>query len=79
MNAVLSRLYNAKLEAAAKVATVLAIGTAAASSANAALPPEVATSITAFQTDATTACGLVIAAGVVIWGLIKLGRKFGWF
>lgn len=48
-------------------------------SAHAALPTAVTTSITDYQTDATTAIGLVIAAGVVIWGLRKLGHKMGWF
>lgn len=68
--------------ARSKVAATIAVGTAAAgatASAHAALPAAVATAVGDFQTDATTAVGLVIGAGVVIWGLMKLGRKLGWF
>lgn len=53
--------------------TALAVG-----SAHAELPAAVATSITAAQTDMTTAIGLIIGAMVVVWGLRKLGQKLGW-
>lgn len=46
--------------------------------AHAELPAGVSTAITAYQTDATTAIGLIMAAGVVIWGLMKLASKLGW-
>ena len=64
--------------AKAKVASVLAISLAAASSANAALPAAVGTAIDAYQTDALAAIALVMAAGVTIWGLMKLKSKMGW-
>ena len=67
--------------ARSKVTAVVAVGTVAAgatASAHAALPAAVETAITGYSTDAGTAIGLVIGAGVVIWGLMKLGRKFGW-
>lgn len=50
----------------------------AAGSANAALPEAVSTAITGYQTDALAAIGLVMAAGVTIWGLMKLASKMGW-
>ena len=49
-----------------------------ASSAHAALPLGLSTAIEAYQTDATTALGLIMGAGVVVWGLIKLKSKLGW-
>jgi len=60
---------------------VLAIGSVATLStmqAYAALPTAVTDAIDGYETDATTAIGLLMAAGVVIWGLFKLARKFGW-
>lgn len=51
---------------------------ATAGAAHAALPAAVETAVTGYSTDAGTAFGLVLGAGVVIWGLMKLGRKFGW-
>ncbi|THT98116.1 hypothetical protein E9531_15060 [Lampropedia puyangensis] len=65
--------------AKAKVLAVAAIATAAASSAQAALPPEVSTAVTEYKDDAISAIVMVIAAGVAIWGLRKLGTKMGWF
>ncbi len=52
--------------------------TVASTSSYAALPTGVADAIDAAQADMTTAIGLVIAAMVVVWGLVKLGRKLGW-
>lgn len=49
-----------------------------ATQVHAALPEDAATSIATYKTDATTAIGLVMAAGVVIWGLLKLASKLGW-
>lgn len=51
----------------------------AAGAARAELPAEVGTAISEFKTDALAAIGLVIVAGVAIWGLKKLGTKMGWF
>lgn len=51
---------------------------ATAGAAHAELPDGVSDAVSTYQTDATTAFGLMIAAGVVIWGLMKLGRKLGW-
>jgi len=51
---------------------------AVGSAAHAALPTEVSAAITEYQTDALAAIGLVMAAGVAIWGLMKLASKMGW-
>lgn len=64
--------------ASAKVAALVAIG-AASGSAMAALPEGVSTEITTYKTDALAALALILAAGVAIWGLKKLGSKLGWF
>lgn len=61
-----------------RLAAIPALALATAFSAHAALPPEVETAITAYQTDALAAIGLVMAAGVTIWGLMKLASKMGW-
>ena len=61
-----------------RLALIPAFVLATSSAAHAALPTEVGTAITTYQTDATTAIGLVMAAGVVIWGLFKLASKMGW-
>lgn len=64
--------------ASAKVAALVAIG-AASGSAMADLPAGVSTEITTYKTDALAALALILAAGVAIWGLKKLGTKLGWF
>jgi spore coat polysaccharide biosynthesis protein SpsF (cytidylyltransferase family) len=64
--------------AKSKSAAVVAIATAAATSAHAELPAAVSTAIAGYQTDATTAIGLIMGAGVVIWGLMRLKSKMGW-
>ncbi len=51
---------------------------ATAGAAHAELPAAVSTAITAYQTDALAAIALVMAAGVTIWGLMKLASKLGW-
>lgn len=61
-----------------RLAVVPAFILATAGAAHAELPAAVGTSITAYQTDATTAIGLIMAAGVAIWGLLKLASKLGW-
>ena len=50
----------------------------AAGAAHAELPAAVATAVSAYQVDALAAIGLVMAAGVAIWGLSKLASKLGW-
>jgi hypothetical protein len=62
----------------ARLVAIPSVVVATAGAAHAALPAAVETAITGYSTDAGTAIGLVIGAGVVIWGLMKLGRKFGW-
>ena len=44
--------------------------------ASAALPEAVGTAIATYQADALSAIGLVIGAGVVVWGALKLARIF---
>lgn len=48
-------------------------------SAHAALPVEVSTAVDLAKTDLLAAIGMVIAAMVAVWGLMKLGKKMGWF
>lgn len=55
-----------------------AMALAAVGTAHAALPTSVGDAITEYQTDALSAIGLVMAAGVAIWGLNKLASKLGW-
>lgn len=52
--------------------------TLVAGSAMAALPAGAETAITAYQTDVVAAIGLVIAAGIAIFAVRKLGQKMGW-
>ena len=61
-----------------RLAAIPAFVLASASSAHAALPTGVSDAVTAYQTDATTGIGLMMAAGVVVWGLLVLKRKLGW-
>lgn len=60
-----------------KIALVASLGLSTLA-AHAALPAAVETAITGYQTDALAAIGLVMAAGVTIWGLMKLASKMGW-
>ena len=61
-----------------RIAAIPAFVLATAGAAHAEVPAAVSTAITEYQTDATTVIGLVMGAGVVIWGLMKLASKFGW-
>lgn len=61
-----------------RLAAIPAFVLATAGSAHAALPEGIENAITAAKTDMTTAIGLVIAAMVVVWGLLKLASKLGW-
>lgn len=65
--------------AGVKLAAVPALALIGVSSAYAELPTEVSTAVTEYKTDALAAIGMVLAAGVAIWGLRKLGTKLGWF
>lgn len=57
-------------------AAVLAVFTAIGQ-AHAALPPGFAGSVTQYQADTVEALGLLMAAGVVIWGVMRLKSKLG--
>lgn len=61
-----------------KMSAVGAAVATMAGQASATLPLGLADAITAYQTDATTALGLIMGAGVIVWGLIKLKAKLGW-
>lgn len=62
------------------VRVLLASGALAlGSAAHAALPADTGTAITSYKEDALSAIGLVMAAGVAIWGLKRLARQLGWF
>lgn len=52
----------------------LTVGT----SAHAALPAGAAEAIEAYETDVVTVFGLLIAAGIAIFAVRKLGQKMGW-
>ena len=56
-------------------AAMLSVGT----SVHAALPPEVATSTGEAKTDMLAAAGMVIGTMVVVWGVVKLAKKMGWW
>lgn len=62
----------------ARALSAIAFLAATAGAAHAELPTNVSTAITAYQTDAVAAIGLIMAAGVTIWGLMKLASKMGW-
>jgi hypothetical protein len=47
-------------------------------SAQAALPTGAAEAIAAYETDVVTVFGLLIAAGIAIFAVRKLGSKMGW-
>lgn len=63
----------------AKVATGAALVPVLVGTAHAELPAAVSTEISTYKTDALAALALLMAAGVAIWGLKKLGSKMGWF
>jgi hypothetical protein len=62
----------------AKIAAVPAAFAFTLGQAHAALPEAVSTEIGTAKTDMLAAAGLVIAAMVAVWGLMKLASKFGW-
>lgn len=63
---------------AKRLAAVTAGLALASGSAMAALPEGAAAAITAYQTDVVTVFGLMIAAGIAIYAVRKLGQKMGW-
>jgi len=58
----------------AVASAVLAAGT----SAMAALPAGASEAIAQYKDDVLSAIGLVIAAGIAIYAVKKLGQKMGW-
>lgn len=46
--------------------------------AHAALDAGISTAVADYKTDMLALLGLLIAAGVAIWGAKKLGQKMGW-
>ena len=65
--------------AAAKVATVVGVAMAAASSAHAALSTEITTAITDAGANLLAAATAVVVAMVAFWAMKKLGSNMGWF
>lgn len=63
-----------KLLAVSASAALLTMGTVA----HAALPAGAAEAIAAYEADVTTVFGLLIAAGIAIFAVRKLGQKMGW-
>ncbi|WP_418117779.1 major capsid protein [Variovorax sp. 350MFTsu5.1] len=59
---------------AAVGAALLALG----AGAHAALPEGAAEAINTYKTDVVAAIGLVIAAGIAVYAVKKLGQKMGW-
>lgn len=62
---------------ALRLAAVSVLSTLAVA-AHAALPAGAEAAITAYQTDVVTVFGLIIAAGIAIFAVRKLGSKMGW-
>ena len=50
----------------------------AGSQVHAALPPGAAEAIETYETDVVAVFGLLIAAGIAIFAVRKLGQKMGW-
>jgi len=61
----------------ARIAAVVAAPAIYMAGANAALPEGFAAAVTAYGADVAAGFGLLIAAGLVIFGAQKLGRKLG--
>jgi hypothetical protein len=59
--------------------SAVAVGLAlSAGSAMAALPTGASEAIATYQTDTVAVFGLLIAAGIAIFAVRKLGQKMGW-
>lgn len=63
---------------AVKFAALPASALALVGQAHAALPAGAAEAIEAYETDVVAAIGLLIAAGIAIYAVRKLGSKMGW-
>ncbi len=61
-----------------KLLSLSALGTVFVGNAMAALPADATTAIGDYKTDALAAGGLIMGAGIAIWGLLKLASKMGW-
>ena len=61
-----------------RVLAVPAMVLAVTAPAMAALPAGVSDAIDTYKNDAMQALGMILAAGVAIWGMRKLGSKLGW-
>lgn len=61
-----------------KLAPLFAVMALAGTSAMAALPTGASAAITAYETDVVAVFGLLIAAGIAIFAVRKLGQKMGW-
>ena len=59
-------------------AAVATAALAAGTSAMAALPTGAAEAIETYETDVVAVFGLLIAAGIAIFAVRKLGQKMGW-
>ncbi|MBX3660614.1 MAG: hypothetical protein KF740_19440 [Ramlibacter sp.] len=59
------------------IAIVGLMAASVAQQAHATLPTGFDTAVATYQTDAVEALGLLMAAGIVIWGLKKLMSKLG--
>lgn len=75
MPKVQDRFLSVSNSAKAGVAASVLLATAAA---NAALPTGASEAIAAYQTDVVAVFGLLIAAGIAIFAVRKLGQKMGW-
>ena len=60
------------------VAPAGVVGLSLVQQAHAAIPAGAADAITAYQTDVVAVMGLLIAAGIAIFAVRKLGSKMGW-
>lgn len=65
--------------ATAKIAAGVVLVPVMVGNAMAALPAGVSDAVDDYKTDALAALAMILAAGVAIWGLKKLGSKMGWF
>jgi hypothetical protein len=71
-------MKNFSLESTALATVLAAVLLSMGTAAQAALPDGAATAITTYQTDVVTVFGLLIAAGIAIFAVRKLGQKMGW-
>jgi hypothetical protein len=70
-----NQLKRALVAKGSALATLVLVGT---TQVHAALPSGSAEAIDAYKTDVVTVLGLLIAAGIAIFAVRKLGQKMGW-